>query len=253
KRTAQIQWFSLSLVFLRLTRASCGRVFCSPWQRCIDGVCSCKPPYMCPRNGVKAVCTRNHKRYFSYCQVTHAVQYTGAGFTPTSLTDYWSVPPGDGDVVFACRGAASAFGVHYSQISGGAEPLPRRCVNVRCQGFEFSLAECEIYNRVDIGDGTVAATRCYDSHPEDRGFICANDKRVSLNQTCDGVDDCGDRSDEMCCKKCRNGAFRCNTGVCVHPDAVGDHQLDCLGGEDETPKHLNTIGKPFLALASISS
>lgn len=36
---------------------------------------------------------------------------------------------------------------------------------------------------------------------------------------------------------CRNKSFRCKSGVCLHQDAVGDGQLDCLDGEDEAPQH----------------
>lgn len=111
-------------------------------------------------------------------------------------------------------------------------------------------------------------------HIAECGFTCANQKCISLNQTCDGVDDCGDRSDEMCCKsktknqetcfiqlklkkytcsrlpcislcfsECRNGAFRCKTGICLHKEAVGDKQIDCLDGADESQKHLTAFSK----------
>lgn len=136
-------------------------------------------------------------------------------------------------------GAASADSVPYESLKTGT--LPRKCVSVRCQGYETSLAECVIYNKEEIGSGEVAAVTCYDPSRaltgNDCGFSCVNSKCISVNQTCDGVDDCGDRSDEMCCKKCRGDAFRCKTGVCIHSESLVDGQLDCLDGEDELKKH----------------
>ncbi len=35
---------------------------------------------------------------------------------------------------------------------------------------------------------------------ECKKFLCANGKCLINGKPCDGVDDCGDNSDEMCCK-----------------------------------------------------
>ncbi|XP_071315985.1 complement factor I-like isoform X2 [Trachinotus anak] len=138
-------------------------------------------------------------------------------------------------------GAASTGTVSYISLKGSHnnQLLPSKCVRVRCQGYENSLAECVIYNKVNIDNRDVATATCLQTPDEDCNFSCANGKCVSLSQTCDGVDDCGDRSDEMCCKKCRNGAFRCSTGVCLHKEAVGDGMIDCLNGEDESKTYTN--------------
>ncbi|XP_061664696.1 complement factor I-like isoform X5 [Syngnathoides biaculeatus] len=129
-------------------------------------------------------------------------------------------------------GAASAGLLEATALRRG---FPDSCVSLRCQGFETSPAECVIHDAVRVGDGKVATATCYreSDATEERGFACASGKRVPADRTCDGTDDCGDQSDEMCCKRCRGGAFRCDTGVCLHPDAEGDGQIDCLAGEDE--------------------
>ena len=51
----------------KFTHLSCHKVFCQPWQRCIDGACVCKLPYQCPKNGTP-VCSVNGKSYPTYCQ-----------------------------------------------------------------------------------------------------------------------------------------------------------------------------------------
>uniref|UniRef100_A0A3Q2QNW3 trypsin n=1 Tax=Fundulus heteroclitus TaxID=8078 RepID=A0A3Q2QNW3_FUNHE len=279
----------------KLTRASCGLVFCPPWQRCIDGHCACKPPYLCPTEGVEPVCGQNHRNYISYCQAmavscrtktplmshfgkeckVNIAKFRSSLDEATGLIKIF-LPDGSGggenllvcqqrwDVAaanVACKehnhplGAASADTLDYNSLVANSDnkDLPSSCVSVRCQGYETSLAECEIYNKVNATDRKVAAATCYKEPPAECGFTCANDKCIYRNQTCDGVDDCGDRSDEMCCKKCRNGAFRCRTGVCLHKDAVGDKVIDCLDGADESRKHNTDFTRTATATDAVNS
>ncbi|XP_040887575.1 complement factor I isoform X2 [Toxotes jaculatrix] len=268
----------------KLTRASCDLVFCSPWERCIEGQCSCKLPYLCPMENVTPVCGRDHRTYRSYCQVMalscrtrrpamshfgehcseHNQKFESSIDRDTGLVRVF-IPdpssPGDRQELLVCwklwdmaaanvvckehgkpLGAANAHYVPYNALTTGhrTKLFPGNCVSIHCQGYETSLAECLIYDKGAIGGRKVATATCYEPslQPEgDCGFKCANGKCVSLNHTCDGVDSCGDRSDEMCCKKCRRDAFRCKTGVCVHKKALHDGQMDCLDGEDESTKH----------------
>lgn len=51
----------------KYTRLSCAKVFCPPWQRCINGQCACKLPYQCPRLGARA-CGLDGRNFLSLCQ-----------------------------------------------------------------------------------------------------------------------------------------------------------------------------------------
>uniref|UniRef100_UPI0037E98EC1 complement factor I n=1 Tax=Semicossyphus pulcher TaxID=241346 RepID=UPI0037E98EC1 len=267
----------------KFTRASCDLVFCPPWERCIDGRCSCKPPYLCPTEDVKPVCGRDNRNYRSYCQamalscrtnrpaMSHFGEHCGESYPkfessidPVTGVVRVFIPdsrnPEDREELLVCQkiwkmaaanvackehgfplGAEAAGSVSYNSLKTEEKLLPGSCVSIHCQGYETSLSECLIYDQTRIGNRKVATVTCYAksaaTDDEQCGFKCANTKCVPLNQTCNGVDNCGDRSDEMCCKKCRNNAFRCKTGVCLHKEAVADGQIDCLDGEDESPKH----------------
>ncbi|ROK74140.1 Complement factor I [Anabarilius grahami] len=133
------------------------------------------------------------------------------------------------------RGAAEVTKIK-NRILDRDTKWPTECMSVRCTGSELSLAECTIYNPQPITENTVAIAKCY-NEPKDecRTFHCVNGKCLSKGKPCDGVDDCGDNSDEMCCQSCNkeSEAFHCKSDVCIPRHAVRDGIRDCLGGEDE--------------------
>lgn len=63
--------------------------------------------------------------------------------------------------MFLNSGAASTGTVSYvSLASYHNQKLPSKCVSVRCQGYENSLAECVIYDKKSVGNGDVATVTC---------------------------------------------------------------------------------------------
>nr|XP_034967720.1 complement factor I-like isoform X3 [Zootoca vivipara] len=109
------------------------------------------------------------------------------------------------------------------------------CLKARCRGIETSLAECTL-TRVNKTKEKVAKVVCHTTHREcsPREFRCVNRKCIPSVKTCNGVNDCGDLSDEVCCKACRGGNFHCHSDVCIPRKYVCDNEVDCLTGEDET-------------------
>ncbi|XP_031696043.1 complement factor I-like [Anarrhichthys ocellatus] len=190
----------------KFTRGSCDLVFCRPWERCIDGHCSCKPPYLCPAEGVHPVCGLNNRNYRSYCQVMAlscyknrpAMSHFGGNceadqpkFTSTIDPETGVVkifipdpvsPEGVKELLVcwkiwnmaaanvACKnggnplGAVTADSRLYSSLTTDHDnKFPKQCVSVRCQGYETSLAECEIYDKTNIGKRKVATATCHTS------------------------------------------------------------------------------------------
>ncbi|XP_062372450.1 complement factor I-like [Sardina pilchardus] len=149
-----------------------------------------------------------------------------------------------------CRGmfrtlAKTATNMKYSDVPRKNIILPDVCVPVFCKGHEYSLAECQIGSPVKLSDKShIAVANCYsirdnprpDNKCDKSKFQCANGKCVLPSKTCDGINDCGDGSDEMCCKECRNvNAFHCKSNVCIAQRAHNDGVPDCLDGDDELP------------------
>ncbi|XP_023270284.1 complement factor I-like [Seriola lalandi dorsalis] len=206
--------------------------------------CQTREPFM---SHFAETCTANHPKFRGSVEAGSGVLRlylpgTGGGREQVLVcAELWDMAAAN----VACKadghplGAASTGTTPYLslKVAHSNRPLPGNCVSVRCQGYENSLAECVIYDKVNVDNRDVATATCVQTPGEECDFSCVNGKCVSLSQTCDGVDDCGDRSDEMCCKSCRNGAFRCSTGVCLHREAVGDGQVDCLDGQDESKTH----------------
>lgn len=52
----------------KYTHKSCKKVFCHPWERCVEGKCLCKLPYQCPKNGT-SVCSTTGKNFYTYCHL----------------------------------------------------------------------------------------------------------------------------------------------------------------------------------------
>ncbi|MBN3303814.1 complement factor I [Amia ocellicauda] len=261
---------------------SCQKMFCPPWMRCINGECLCKVPYQCPKVGSR-VCGSDGRSYLSFCQLKavgckkntwfshigsdckgdkfaadvfgdeNVVQVTRAGETLLVCGDGWNIPAANA----LCRsmgtdkGAETAPTVQSMDLTIPA--LLEKCVHVVCTGAESTLAECTFHSLKEVHPETmVAAVSCYKRTTDCSAaeFKCVNGKCIKFNHTCDGLNDCGDHSDEVCCKACRAG-FHCKSGVCISLDALQDGVTDCLGAEDEYPPPEDE-DTPFQARAGFS-
>ncbi|XP_075118337.1 complement factor I-like [Leptodactylus fuscus] len=63
-------------------------------------------------------------------------------------------------------------------------------------------------------------------------FSCVNEKCIDRNRTCNGQNDCGDLSDELCCTECAN-RFHCKSDTCIPREYMCNGEVDCITGEDE--------------------
>ncbi|XP_072719137.1 complement factor I isoform X3 [Ciconia boyciana] len=219
----------------RYTHKSCEKVFCHPWERCVEGRCLCKLPYQCPKNG-SSVCSTNGKYFHTYCHLkSYECQHPKAKFLHKGICmseETFSISVGHGDSsllrvkpvnqkndIFvcdsewtmneanvACRHLGYETGAEYYQANSSITESALNslhCLQITCRGLETSLAECHIEMKSrDTNEGFVSL-QCHENLRacSDGEFHCVNKKCIPLNKTCDGINDCGDLSDELCCRE----------------------------------------------------
>ncbi|OWK57163.1 Complement factor I [Lonchura striata] len=222
------------------THKSCRKVFCHPWERCVEGKCLCKLPYQCPKNG-SAICSANGKTFRTYCQLkSYECQQPKAKFLHKG-----TCKPEETFSVDLDHGDSSLLRVkpvnHKDDSFVCANEWSMNEANVACRhlgfelGLETSLAECHIEMKSRYSDEGLVSLQCHENLRacSDEEFHCVNKKCISLNKTCDGINDCGDLSDELCCRECRENSFHCRSNICIPNKSVCNKEIDCLTGEDE--------------------
>ncbi|XP_051041471.1 complement factor I isoform X1 [Phodopus roborovskii] len=255
------------------THRSCNKVFCQPWQKCVDGSCVCKLPYQCPKNGTP-VCTTNGRKYPTYCHqksfecLQPQTKFSNNGtctaegkfnislrYGNTKAEGIVQVKLVDQDEeMFICKKSWSMTEANVACVDlgfpQGAFVIRRRfnipgnlrinttkCLHVHCRGIETSLAECTFTKRRSNGYQGLADVVCYtqdEGSPTNQSFRCVNGKHIPQERACNGVNECGDQSDELCCKDCQGNAFLCKSGVCIPNEYKCNGEVDCITGEDET-------------------
>ncbi|XP_064240073.1 complement factor I isoform X1 [Aotus nancymaae] len=268
--TSQEELVEKKCLAKKYTHLSCNKVFCQPWQKCIEGTCICKLPYQCPKNGT-AVCATNGRNFLTYCQLKSLEclrpgtkflnngTCTAEGKFSVSLK-YGSIDS-EGIVevklvdqdksMFICKSSWTMREANVACLDlgfqQGADTQRRfqssdlsinatECLHVHCRGLETSLTECTFTKRRTVGYQDLADVVCYTQKadsPTDDSFQCVNGKYISQMEACNGINDCGDQSDELCCKACRGKSFHCKSGVCIPSQYRCNGEVDCITGEDE--------------------
>lgn len=72
--------------------------------------------------------------------------------------------------MFAYSGAVYASFMQFNSLDKDrSKSFPHSCVSIHCQGYETSLAECVIYDKVRIGGRKVATVTCYEESRAPKG------------------------------------------------------------------------------------
>uniref|UniRef100_H0W3X9 EGF-like domain-containing protein n=1 Tax=Cavia porcellus TaxID=10141 RepID=H0W3X9_CAVPO len=104
---------------------------------------------------------------------------------------------------------------------------------VQCPGTSQCMdawEPCDVYE--DCEDGSNKA-HCSQSHCLAGQWQCQNKLCVMDSWKCDGIDHCGDSSDEEACAFCPEGTVRCDERKCVREASMCDGEADCADGSDE--------------------
>ncbi|NXY56350.1 VLDLR protein, partial [Callaeas wilsoni] len=104
---------------------------------------------------------------------------------------------------------------------------------VQCPGTHHCIPHWELCDRhQDCEDGWdeegCPQQPCLPGQWQCRNRVC-----IMAEWKCNGIDDCGDSSDEDVCAPCTPGMVRCDEGKCILESLMCDDKDDCLDGTDE--------------------
>ncbi|XP_062493545.1 prolow-density lipoprotein receptor-related protein 1-like [Pezoporus occidentalis] len=104
---------------------------------------------------------------------------------------------------------------------------------VQCPGTHHCIPHWELCDRhQDCEDGWdeegCPQQPCLPGQWQCRNRVC-----VMAEWKCNGIDDCGDSSDEDVCAPCPPGMVRCDEGKCILESLMCNDEDDCLDGTDE--------------------
>ncbi|KFP00828.1 Low-density lipoprotein receptor-related protein 2, partial [Calypte anna] len=118
---------------------------------------------------------------------------------------------------------------------------------VQCPGTHHCIPHWELCDRhQDCEDGWdeegCPQQPCLPGQWQCRNRVC-----IVAEWKCNGIDDCGDSSDEDVCAPCPPGMVRCDEGKCILESLMCNDEDDCLDGTDEP----STCGELLVATAHV--
>ncbi|XP_026528639.1 low-density lipoprotein receptor-related protein 2-like [Notechis scutatus] len=104
---------------------------------------------------------------------------------------------------------------------------------IPCQSHNQCIDPWDVCdNHVDCIDGS-DETNCSPSSCLAKQWQCKNKVCIMEDWKCNGIDNCGDHSDEEFCAHCPETMFHCDQGKCILESLMCNRDADCLDGTDE--------------------
>ncbi|XP_013914102.1 PREDICTED: low-density lipoprotein receptor-related protein 2-like [Thamnophis sirtalis] len=104
---------------------------------------------------------------------------------------------------------------------------------IPCQSYNQCIDPWDVCDdHVDCIDGS-DETNCSPSSCLAGQWQCKNKVCIMEDWKCNGVDNCGDHSDEEFCAHCPETMFHCDQGKCILESLMCNGGADCLDGTDE--------------------
>ncbi|KAL4217908.1 Enteropeptidase [Mactra antiquata] len=179
-----------------------------------------------------------------FCEPTLLQQCVDIGFNETQFPNLINEPDQDGalqtfayfqsDLSSGCHADVLFFvcSIQFPKCVDGhlKKPCRRTCEALKssCEMIDLFIPSCEEYSEIDCLAPEEPVAQC----GKDR-FTCGSvTKCILQDKVCNGVNDCGDWSDEMDCE-CGQYEYQCDMGMCIKSYQQCDGKPQCPDNSDE--------------------